>query len=217
MAKTRDIKASCVFAAMPRIASFLIGLVDGSVNLGTKIGRGGAGPEVSAESGGKERAENNLGATRIEFSQNLCIRFFRNMCNLPEHGERQPQEEDKLEDKVEGEPVDDVKKALNHSKKGEDDPVLTYVRIFNFICYLARGLTKTYRQPLRIVILVLSEEGTEGVVSGDDEARKVGQKLTTEVEDDEEEVKSDDANYGISFGNTSLPLQVVKRGVLGQL
>lgn len=47
------------------------------------------------------------------------------MRNLPEHGERQPQEEDKLEDEVEGEPVDNVEEALNHGEEGEDDPVLS--------------------------------------------------------------------------------------------
>lgn len=45
--------------------------------------------------------------------------------NLPEHGEREPQEEDKLEDKVEGEPVDNVDEALNDGEEREDDPVLS--------------------------------------------------------------------------------------------
>jgi len=44
--------------------------------------------------------------------------------NLPEGREREPEEEDKLEDVVEGEPVDDLNEALNHSEKREDDPVL---------------------------------------------------------------------------------------------
>lgn len=73
--KTREIKACCVFAVVPRITSFLIRLVDGGVNLGTQVGRGGAGPEVSAESRGKERAENDLGATRIEFSPSISTSF----------------------------------------------------------------------------------------------------------------------------------------------
>lgn len=46
------------------------------------------------------------------------------MGNLPEDGQRQPQEEDKLEDEVEGEPVDNVDEALQNGEEGEDDPVL---------------------------------------------------------------------------------------------
>jgi hypothetical protein len=36
--------------------------------------------------------------------------------DLPEHWERQPQEEDKLENKVKGEPVDNVDKALDNGE-----------------------------------------------------------------------------------------------------
>jgi hypothetical protein len=46
---------------------------------------------------------------------------------LPEGGECQPQEEDELEDKVEGEPVDNADEALNDGEESEDDPVLKYV------------------------------------------------------------------------------------------
>lgn len=80
-----------------------------------------------------------------------------------------------------------------------------------------RSSWKTYSQPLRVIILALGEEGTKGVVAGDDEASKVGQELATEVEDDEEEVKGDDPNDGIGLGNTGLFLKVVERGVFGQL
>lgn len=43
---------------------------------------------------------------------------------LLERRQRQPQEEDKLEDEVEREPVDNVNEALNHGEEGENDPVL---------------------------------------------------------------------------------------------
>ncbi len=76
---------------------------------------------------------------------------------------------------------------------------------------------ETYGQPLRIVILGIGEEGSEGVVSGNDEAGKVGEELATEVEDDEEEVKGADTDDGIGLGNADLPLQVVEGGILGQL
>lgn len=38
--------------------------------------------------------------------------------DLLEGRQRQPQKEDKLEGKVEGEPVDDADKALNNTNKG---------------------------------------------------------------------------------------------------
>lgn len=75
----------------------------------------------------------------------------------------------------------------------------------------------TYGQPLRVVLLVVGEESSEGVVSGDDEAGEVGEELATEVEDDEEEVKSTNTDDGIGLGNAGLSFQVVERGILGQL
>lgn len=44
--------------------------------------------------------------------------------DLPEDRQRQPQEEDELEDKVEGEPVDNVDEALEDGEQSEHDPVL---------------------------------------------------------------------------------------------
>jgi hypothetical protein len=35
--------------------------------------------------------------------------------DVPEGGQREPQKENKLESKIEGEPVDDADKALNHA------------------------------------------------------------------------------------------------------
>lgn len=154
----------------------LLGLVE-AVSLGAEA-RGSRASllEVSAEGRGQERSEDEL--------------------STPEGREREPEKEDKLEDVVEGEPVDDLDEALNHCEKREDDPV---------------------SQPLSIILLVVSEEGTKRVVARDDETSKVGQKLASEVEDNEEEVESADTDGGIGFGNTSLLLEVVEGGVLGEL
>lgn len=61
------------------------------------------------------------------------------------------------------------------------------------------------------------EQGVHGVVAGDDETSKVGEKLSTEIENDEEEVKSAEADEGIRLGHAGLALEVVKGGVLGEL
>lgn len=131
---------------------------------------------MSADGGHQERAEDDLGTT--------------------EGGESQPQEEDKLEDKVEREPVDDTDEALDDGEEGENDPV---------------------SQPLSIVSCGVSKEGGKRVVAGDDEASEVGEELATEVKDDEEEVEGGDTNGGIGLGNASLLLQVGDGRVLGEL
>lgn len=43
---------------------------------------------------------------------------------LPEHGQREPQEENELENKVEGEPVYNVDEALSDGEESKDNPVL---------------------------------------------------------------------------------------------
>lgn len=70
---------------------------------------------------------------------------------------------------------------------------------------------------MSVVFLAVSEEGSKRVVAGNHEASKVGKKLTTKVEDDEEEVEGNNANDGVGLGNTSLLLEVDEGGVLGQL
>lgn len=78
-------------------------------------------------------------------------------------------------------------------------------------------LDNTYGQPLAVVILILSEQSVQGVVTGNDKAGKVSQKLTTEIEDDHEKVERGNTDDGIGLGNTSRSLEVVERSVLRQL
>ena len=106
----------------------LVGLVK-AASLGAQTSRGrGRLLEVSAESGDQERSENDLGTTAHKVVSVLTLSFsfvndFKGR-DLPEHGQRQPQKENKLEDKVEGEPVDNVEEALNDGEEGENNPVL---------------------------------------------------------------------------------------------
>lgn len=44
--------------------------------------------------------------------------------NIPEGRESQPQQEDELENKVEGEPVNNAEEALGDGEEGENNPVL---------------------------------------------------------------------------------------------
>lgn len=75
----------------------------------------------------------------------------------------------------------------------------------------------THCQPLRVVGLAGGEESLEGVVARDDEASQVGQELTAQVEDDEEEVKDDEADNRVGLGDGGAPLEVAQGGVLAKL
>ena len=75
----------------------------------------------------------------------------------------------------------------------------------------------TYSKPLGIIVLGGGKERIERVVSGDYEASEVGEELAAEVEDDQEEVESNEADGGISLGNAGGLLEVVEGRVLGQL
>ena len=57
-------------------------------------------------------------------SRRFRVYFLSFLLDLPEDGEGEPKEEDELEDKVKGEPVDDVDEAFNDSEEREYDPVL---------------------------------------------------------------------------------------------
>jgi hypothetical protein len=131
---------------------------------------------VSAKSGSQERSEDDLGAA--------------------EGRKRQPQEEDELEDKVEGEPVNDADEALEHGEEGKYDPV---------------------GEPLGIIGGSTRKQGVERVVAGDDESSQVGKELAAKVENDEEEVESTRANKSIRLGHAGLPFEVGDGGVLGEL
>lgn len=110
--------------------------------------------------------------------------------------ERKPEEEDELEGIVEGEPVDDADEALDNGEERENDPVC---------------------KPLRVVVFRGGEKRFKRVVTRDDEAGEVGQELTAEVEDDKEEVESDQADDSIRLRDSGLLLEINKSRVPGEL
>jgi hypothetical protein len=75
----------------------------------------------------------------------------------------------------------------------------------------------THGQPLGVVLLGIGEQGAQRVVARNHETGKVCEKLATDVEDDQEEVESSNADDGIGLGNTKLLLEIVKGGVFGEL
>jgi len=59
----------------------------------------------------------------------------------------------------------------------------------------------TYGQPLSIVNLAGTEECIERIISRDDESGEVGKNLSSEVEEDKEEVKSDYSEDSVDLWN----------------
>lgn len=74
-----------------------------------------------------------------------------------------------------------------------------------------------YGEPLCIVFLIGCEQCGHGVVTRDDKAGDVCQKLPAKVEDNQEEVKRAESNDCVCLGNAGLLLQVVDRGIFGEL
>jgi len=148
----------------------------GLASLGTEA-RGGRGTvEVLGQHGGEEGVEDNL--------------------STAESGQSEPKQENELKGEVEGEPIDNVDKALSNGEEGKDDPV---------------------GQPLGVILLACSEQSVQGIVSRNDEASDVGEKLAAEVENNEEKVEGSDSDDGVRLGNIGRLLDVIKGGVLGQL
>lgn len=62
-----------------------------------------------------------------------------------------------------------------------------------------------------------AEQGSQRVVARNDEASKVGQQLTAEIEHNEEEVERDEANDSINLWNRRLLFKIGESGVFSQL
>jgi hypothetical protein len=139
-------------------------------------GGGALALEEARKDGVEERAEDNLGAIG--------------------HGKGHPQDQDKLEDVVEREPVDSIDDALKDGEEGVDHPVC---------------------QPLSVVNLVTAKQRLKRVVSREDEAGKVDEKFAPNVEEDEKEVETDESEEDVDLGDVGLFLEVIEDRILAKL
>jgi len=137
----------------------------------------------------------DLGAGEVTSKDGLEEGSEYNLCTA-EYWESEPQSKDKLEGVVEWEPVDGIDGALKQSQEGKNDPV---------------------SQPLCIIGLGCAEQSLKGVVPRNSESSEIGQELSCNVEEDEEEVCSNDTKEGICLGDTGLPLEVGEGRVFRQL
>ena len=83
--------------------------------------------------------------------------------------------------------------------------------------FIVEGFNGTHGQPLGVIALAGGEEGLEGVVGGDDEAGGVDEELSSNVEEDQEEVEGTEAKDDVDLGHIGLLLELLQLRVLGQL
>lgn len=114
-----------------------------------------------------------------------------------EGGDHEPEEEDGLEEEVEGEPVqEDIGEGLDDRNESVHGPV---------------------GQPLLVILLLGGLEGLEGTVGGVDEAEEVGEELAGKVEEDHQEDEGSGTEGQVGLGNTSGSLKLDQLGDLVQL
>jgi hypothetical protein len=70
---------------------------------------------------------------------------------------------------------------------------------------------------LSVIDFAGAEQGVQRVVTGKDEASDVDEEFASNVEENEEEVKSGQAENGVHLGHRRLLLEVVEGGVFGEL
>lgn len=114
----------CFFARAPIIFGLSLGMK--RVSLGTKTAGSGARVEIPTKSRGQERTEDDIGTTVVDWLASWKTRR-RGWSYSPERREREPQEENKLEGIVEGEPVHHADKALNHAATSSVSMVMRQV------------------------------------------------------------------------------------------
>ena len=72
-----------------------------------------------------------------------------------------------------------------------------------------------YREPLSVITLANTEQGFEGIVPRNHKSGNIGQELSANIEEDEEEVSCNQSEEGVDLGDRGLFLQVVQSRILG--
>ena len=68
-----------------------------------------------------------------------------------------------------------------------------------------------------IVCLAGTEQGVQRVVSRNDKAGEVDEELSSNIEEDEEEVEGEETEENVDFGNAGLLFEVLGHRVLAEL
>jgi hypothetical protein len=75
----------------------------------------------------------------------------------------------------------------------------------------------SYRQPLGVIDGAAGEQRVEGVVGRNDKANRVHKKLSSDVEEDQEEVQGAESEHDIDFGYIGIGLEVIEDFVFPEL
>jgi len=110
---------------------------------------------------------------------------FEDNLSSTESWKSEPEGKNEFKCVVEWEPVDSIDCALEESQECENNPV---------------------GQPLCIVGLAHAEQGLKRVVPWDSKPSQIREELTSDVEEDQEEVGCDDPEEGIGLRDVCLPL-----------
>jgi len=144
--------------------------------LSLEVGRGASLGEVLGENGLHEGSVDDLSTAGL--------------------GKSHPQNKDKLEGVVKGEPVDGVDSALKDSQERIDHPV---------------------RQPLSIIGTPSRKQCMKGIVGRKDKADGIDEELGGNVEEDQEEIHGTKAKDDIDLLDTGLLLEFIERAIFTEL
>jgi hypothetical protein len=106
-----------------------------------------------------------------------------------------------------------VNTLSNTVKKAKTTQYCVYILVIA-IGYYFRVI---YREPLSVVRFSSTEQSFQRVVPWKNKSRKVGEELTSDVEEDEKEVECNNTQESVDLGNVALLLEVVQGWVLGEL
>jgi hypothetical protein len=79
------------------------------------------------------------------------------------------------------------------------------------------GVVLAYCEPLRIITLSHAKQSLEGIIPRDHKPGDIGQELSSNIKEDEEEVGRDKPEERVDLGDRGLLLQIVQSWVLGEL
>jgi len=110
--------------------------------------------------------------------------------------ESHPKDKYKFEGVVKRKPVDGIHSTFKNGQEGIDNPV---------------------RQPLGVVCLVCAEERFQRVIPWDEEACKIDQEFSDNIEENQEKVDSDKPKERIHLRHRGLPFEVIEDFIFGKL
>jgi hypothetical protein len=166
--------------------------------------------EITSENWVDKGTKDDLSSAAVKLVQ-IIVKASRKY--IPGERKSQPEDKNEFECIVKWEPVYGIHDRLEDGEKGKDYPVLLIVSNDFNTC----DWTITNSEPLSVISAAGGEKSFEGVVSWNHESSKVGQELTSNVEEDKEEIRGNETENSVRFWDRSLPFEVIDHRILGEL